>query len=55
MVRWEGGHLLREVRHVEATALLRDVLERAGSNELSKRGAALDTRNAQTRRARRKS
>ena len=29
--RWEGGHLVHEVRHAEASALLRQVLERAAA------------------------
>jgi len=31
VIRWEGGHLVHEVRHAEAAALLRQVLERAGA------------------------
>jgi magnesium chelatase accessory protein len=27
ILRWDGGHLLHEVRHAEAAALLREVLE----------------------------
>ena len=31
VVRWEGGHLMHEVRHAEAAALLREVLERSAA------------------------
>lgn len=30
VIRWEGGHLVHEVRHAEAATLLRQELERAG-------------------------